>query len=85
MRDKVKLHVILICRVFDWENDHRLREMLFDKHVKVELAEFSPDEVKDVLARVGLGVEFFQGRQLDLLRPVRRRVRMDLVRLEHKT
>jgi hypothetical protein len=68
MRDKVKLHVVVICRAFDWENDHRLRGMLFEKHVKVAVAEFSSDEVKDVLAAEGFRLELFQGRQLELLR-----------------
>jgi len=68
LRDRLKLHVVVVCRAFDWENDHRLRRLLSGKHTKVEVAEFSPDEVKAVLSPEGFRVELFQQRQLELLR-----------------
>lgn len=68
LRDTLNLHVVVVCRAFDWENDHRLRRMLSEKHTKVEVAEFSPDEVKAVLAAEGFRVELFLQRQLELLR-----------------
>lgn len=68
LRDTRKLHVVVVCRAFDWENDHRLRRMLSEKHTKVEVAEFSLDEVKDVLAAERFRTELFHLRQLELMR-----------------
>ncbi len=63
-----ELHVVLVCRSFDWENDHRLRRMLSEKDRKVDAHEFSAEEVKAVLLAEGYRAELFQSRQLDLLR-----------------
>ena len=68
LRDRLKLHVVVVCRAFDWENDHRLRRLLSEKHMKIEVAEFSHDEVKTVLSAEGFRAELFQQRQLELLR-----------------
>lgn len=68
LRDKLKLHVVVVCRAFDWENDHRLRHALADKPTKVEVLEFSLDEVKAVLSAERFSVSLFQPRQLNLLR-----------------
>ena len=32
IREQVKLHVVVVCRAFDWENNHRLRQMLSNHH-----------------------------------------------------
>lgn len=68
LRARLKLHVVVVCRAFDWDNDHRLRRLLSEKHMKVEVAEFSQDEVKTVLSAGGFNTELFQQRQLELLR-----------------
>jgi len=68
LRDRLKLHVVVVSRAFDWDNDHRLRRLLSEKHMKVEVAEFSPGEVKTVLSAEGFRAELFQQRQLELLR-----------------
>lgn len=68
LRERLNLHVVVVCRAFDWENDHRLRRMLAEGHAKVEVTEFSPDEVKTVLSAEGFRAELFQQRQLELLR-----------------
>lgn len=68
LRDRLKLHVVVVSRAFDWDNDHRLRRLLSEKHMKVEVAEFSPNEVKTVLSAEGFRAELFQQRQLELLR-----------------
>jgi hypothetical protein len=68
LRERVKLHVIVVCRAFDWENDDRLRRMLSNDHAQVEVAELSPDEVRTVLAAEHFSVERFSPRQLELLR-----------------
>lgn len=67
LRDVLKLHVVVVCRAFDWENDHRLRRMLSEKHMKVEVAAFSPDEVKNLLTAERFDTVLFQPRQLELI------------------
>ena len=68
LRDRVNLHVIVVCREFDWQNDHRLRRLLSDQHTKIEVGEFSPDEVKRVLEDENFRPALFQHGQLELLR-----------------
>ncbi|MBI2094929.1 MAG: hypothetical protein HYT89_02040 [Candidatus Omnitrophica bacterium] len=68
LRDKLKLHVVVVCRAFDWENDHRLRRLLSEQQTKVEVVEFSIDEVKAVLSADGFRTELLQKNQLELLR-----------------
>jgi hypothetical protein len=68
LRDQVNLHVVVVCRAFDWENDHRLRQILAKEHAKVEVVEFSLDEIKTVIAAEGFNPNLFQQRQLELLR-----------------
>jgi hypothetical protein len=68
LRSRLKLHVVIICRIFDWENDHRLRRMISEQHNRVEVTEFTPDEVKAVLSEGGYCSELFQPKQLELLR-----------------
>ncbi|MCM2356603.1 MAG: hypothetical protein NDI77_00465 [Geobacteraceae bacterium] len=68
LRDKLKLHVIVVCRTFDWENDHRLRRMLAESHEKIEATEFSPDVVRTILSAERFDTTLFQPRQLELLR-----------------
>ena len=53
----MKLHVVVVCRAFDWENDHRLRPMVSKNHAQIEVAEFSLDEVRTVLAAERFSVE----------------------------
>jgi ATP-dependent Clp protease ATP-binding subunit ClpA len=68
LRDQLNLHVLVVCREFDWQNDHRLCRLLSDQHVKVEVGEFSPDEVRTVLEGKGFRMDLFYPAQLRLLR-----------------
>jgi hypothetical protein len=68
LRHKLKLHVIVVCRAFDWENDHRLGQLVSDAHTRVEVAEFTIEEVKALLAAEAFQSDLFQPRQLELLR-----------------
>jgi hypothetical protein len=68
IRGRVKLHVVVVCRAFDWENDHRLRRMLSNNHAQVEVTELSLEEVRNVLSADHFPVELFSPRQLELLR-----------------
>ena len=67
-RNAVKFHVVVVCRKFDWENDHRLRGPLGKDCVEVSITDFSIDEVKTVLHDGGFKSELFETRQLELLR-----------------
>ena len=66
LRPRVK--VVLVCREFDWENDHRLRRPLPKDHPNVSVEDFSLDEVKSVLEESGINLDLFYEKQLDLLR-----------------
>ena len=68
LRGQVNLHVIVVCREFDWQNDYRLRRLLSNQHAKVEVGEFSAEEVKAVLEAEGFRVNLFHSSQLTLLR-----------------
>ncbi|MCI0621772.1 MAG: ATP-binding protein [Acidobacteria bacterium] len=68
LRERLKLHLVIVCRAFDWENDHRLRRMVPTQHAKIEVTEFTPEEVTAVLSAVGFRIELLQPRQLELLR-----------------
>lgn len=67
-RARVKLHLVVVCREFDWVSDPRLRKMLPDQSVKVEVTEFSHEALRAALSTAGFKVELFQPRQLELLR-----------------
>ena len=44
LRSKVKFHVVVVCRKFDWENDHRLRRPLPKDSAHIDVTNFSLDE-----------------------------------------
>ena len=68
LRNSVKIHIVVVCRKFDWENDHRLRRPLGKDCVEVPVTDFPMDEVKSVLQDGGFKAELFATRQLELLR-----------------
>ena len=65
LRHRVK--VVLVCRKFDWENDHRLRRPLPKDHPNVSVEDFSLDEVKSVLRESRFNPDLFNEKQLGLL------------------
>ena len=67
-RNRVKFHVVVVCRAFDWENDHRLRRLLANDAAQISVTDFSLDEVKEVLTSSSFNTELFDARQLELLR-----------------
>ena len=67
-RSRVKIHVVVVCRAFDWENDHRLRRLLAKDAAQISITDFAPDEVKEMLTSGGFRPELFDARQLELLR-----------------
>ena len=66
-RSTVKFHVVVVCRGFDWENDHRLRNLLAKGATQISVTDFSLDEVKTVLTNGGFRPESFNVKQLELL------------------
>ena len=67
LRNSVKIHIVVVCRKFDWDNDHRLRGSLGKEGVEVSVTDFSVGEVKSVLQDGGFKSELFETRQLELL------------------
>ena len=67
LRSRVKFHIVVVCREFDWKNDHRLRRLLPEDHANISVTDFSPDEVKSVLDASGSKIDLFNARQLKLL------------------
>ena len=68
LRNSVKIHIVVVCRKFDWENDHSLRDPLGKDCIEVSVTDFSIDEVKSVLLKDGFKPELFETRQVELLR-----------------
>lgn len=67
LRNSVKIHIVVVCRKFDWTNDHRFGP-LGKNCVEVSVIDFSINEVKSVLQCGGFKPELFEARQLELLR-----------------
>ncbi len=68
LRNSVKIHIVVVCRKFDWDNDHRLRRSFGENHIEVSITDFFIDEVKFVLQNGGFKAELFETKQLELLR-----------------
>ena len=67
LRARVKFHVVVVCREFDWKNDHRLRPLLPENSPNIVVTDFSLDEVKSALTTSGFDTELFGAKQLELL------------------
>ena len=66
---RVVLHTVVVCRAFDWQNDHHLRRLVPpDSGTQVEIMEFEVDEVKEILTGADFDPARFRERQLALLR-----------------
>lgn len=68
MRLRTTIHVILACRGFDWDNDHRLRRLLSKEDERFELGELSDAEVDSVLVKTAVVRESLTAGQAKLLR-----------------
>lgn len=53
LRHRLALHVVVVCRKFDWKNDHQLRRLLPKNHTEVEVVGFTEAEVKHQLQEAG--------------------------------
>ena len=67
LRNSVRFHVVVVCREFDWKNDHRLRPLLPENSPNIAVTDFSLDEVKSALTTSGFNTELFGAKQLELL------------------
>ena len=68
-RARAVLHTVVVCRAFDWQHDHRLRQLApSDSNTQVEVTEFTVDEAKSILTDAGFDPARFRERQLALLR-----------------
>ena len=67
LRSRVRFHVVVVCREFDWKNDHRLRPLLPKDSANIDVTDFSLDEVKSALTTSGFDTDLFGARQLELL------------------
>ena len=63
------VHLILACRKFDLDNDHRLQRLKGDQGVvsTIAVSRLSQDTVKAVTAEIGLAADRLTAKQLDLL------------------
>ncbi len=64
---RARIHVVVVCRKFDWENDHHLRGMVGKEDKVIELADFAPAEVTAALRSVGFDSASLSPRQMGLL------------------
>ena len=68
-RARSVIHTVVVCRAFDWQHDHRLRQLVPPgSQAQVDVAELSVDEVKATLAGAGFNPALFRPNQLELLR-----------------
>ena len=68
-RARAVIHTVVVCRAFDWQHDHRLRQLVPpESDVRIDVVEFAVDEVKTILTDAGFGPARFRERQLALLR-----------------
>ncbi len=67
LRARVAMHIVLVCREFDWKNDHRLRKLVASGHNHVAIGDFTRDQVFNILRTAGDAPESIPARTLELL------------------
>ena len=68
IRGRIDLHVVVVCRSFDWDNDHRLRTLIRDGDARVTVGEFTDEETGELLRQGRFTPSLFRDAQLRLLR-----------------
>ena len=69
LRARGVIHAVVVCRAFDWENDSRLRQLVPpNSGAQVGVAEFTPADVKGILASSRFDPTLLVQRQVELLR-----------------
>lgn len=67
VRVRAFVHVVVVCRAFDWKNDARLRQLIPNEQAQVIVTEFTLDQTKGILVGAGFDPALFGQRQLELL------------------
>ena len=67
IRPRAAVHVVLVCRAFDWRNDPCLRRLMPDADARIEVPELDRAQVEKALAEAGLDPASFGERQLAIL------------------
>jgi len=68
LRPRSRIYLVLACRKFDFEHDHRLKQLITKDQAPMELGEFTNDEVKAVLASEGGDFSTLTPQQQTMLR-----------------
>lgn len=68
LRARSQVHLVLACRKFDFEHDHRLRRLATKDQPPVEVAEFTPEEVRAVVRSEGGDFDRLTPQQQTMLR-----------------
>lgn len=68
LRERANIHFVVVCREFDWQNDHRLKKLVAQDHLHVSVDVFPVERVRELLAAGGFNPDVLSGRQLELLR-----------------
>ena len=68
LRRTLTVHVVLACRKFDWDNDHRLRRLVPPSTPHVVTGAWSDGQVKAALDRARFDSSSFSATQIELLR-----------------
>lgn len=67
LRCRYPIHLVLVCRQFDWDNDHRLRKLLSETDPKISLGHFDKLEVESILKTAGFSSKRLTTKQWELL------------------
>lgn len=68
LRSRQSVHMVFSCRKFDFEHDHRLKQLTSKDQQPIALGEFTTDEVKTVVHLEGGDVSKLSARQQTMLR-----------------
>ena len=66
-RPRAVIHVVVVCREFDWSHDPHLRRLLPEKSGRVAISEFTVEQVKTILADTNFDPGAIRDRQLKIL------------------
>jgi hypothetical protein len=67
VRARMPIHIVVVCRAFDWKNDARLRQLIPDEQAEINVTEFSLAQTKTILVGASFDPTIFAQRQLELL------------------
>ena len=68
IRARATIHVVVVCRAFEWRTDPCLRRLLPDAEAQIDVAGLDRDELARILADAGFDPTSLGERQLEILR-----------------